>query len=50
MKRHEDLFMWNTINATVPWASDEVKERIYDELFCKTWTIDKIEMLAELYS
>ena len=49
-KRHEDLFMWNTIQATVPEASDEVKEKIYDELFGTTWTIYRIAVLAEMYS
>lgn len=44
MKRHEDIFMWNTIKQ-VTNCSDEIREKIYDRLFGKTWNIAMIEKL-----
>ena len=44
MKVHKDIFMWNTI-VQVTNCSDEIREKIYDRLFGKTWTIDLIEKL-----
>ena len=44
MKVHKDIFMWNTIKQ-VTSCSDEIREKIYDCLFGKTWTIDLIEKL-----
>lgn len=48
MKIHKDIFMWNTIKS-VTNCSDEIREKIYDQLFGKTWTIDRIERLERKY-
>lgn len=44
MRRHEDIFMWNTIKD-VTKCSDNIREIIYDQLYGKTWSINRIEQL-----
>jgi len=47
---HDDPFLWRTINETVGSLDDEVLEKIYTELEGTTWSISKIEKLADNYS
>lgn len=47
MKWHEDMFMWRTIKE-VTNCSEEICEKIYEALFGKMWTIDKIEELERM--
>lgn len=48
-KWHDDPFLWKTINDVLPDASNEICEKIYKEIEGTTWTISKIEKLAENY-
>lgn len=46
MKVHEDIFMWNTIKQ-VTNCSEEVREKIYKQLYGTTWNIAMIEKLEK---
>lgn len=50
MTWHDDPFLWRTINETVGSLDDEILEKIYKELEGTTWTIAKIDRLAEKFS
>ena len=44
-KVHEDMYLFNTIMKFT--NRYDVANRVYDELFGKVWTIDKIEKLPQ---
>lgn len=46
-KFHDDPYLWATIKNVATGASNEVLEQIYKELEGTTWSIRKIEKLAE---
>ena len=47
-KVHEDMYLFNTIMKLT--NRYDVANRVYDELFGKVWTIDKIEKYVSLYT
>ena len=47
-KVHEDMYLFNTIMNFI--NRYDVDNRVYDELFGKVWTIDKIEKYVSLYT
>ena len=47
-KVHEDMYLFNTIMKFT--NRYDVANRVYDDLFGKVWTIDKIEKYVSLYT
>ena len=47
-KVHEDMYLFNTIMKFN--NRYDVANRVYDDLFGKVWTIDKIEKYVSLYT
>lgn len=48
MNKHEDMYMFNTIMKFT--NRYDIANKVYDELFGKTWTIDMIEKYVALYT
>lgn len=48
---HNDMFLWNTINDVLEEfgksRNTELAEKIYKELYGKTWRIKMIESMIE---